>query len=422
MRGAHALAVPKEEAIMNLLKTAIVISALSWAAGVAPAAAQSGKISDGAVRIGVLSDFSGTFSDFSGKGSLTAVQMAVDEMGGKVLGSPIEIISADHQNKADVGSSIAREWYDAKKVDAIFDVTNSAVTLAVMAIAKEKNGIVVIGGSSTTRATTDSCTPNSIQYVYDANSLANVTGKALIDQGGKTWYFITVDFAFGHGLEKVTTDVVNANGGKVLGSVRHPLNTSDFSSFLLRAQSSGADVIALANGGTDTINAIKGANEFGLTKSGKQKVASLLTFITDVHSMGLNTAQGIVLTEAFYWDLNDDTRKWARAFSAKTGRMPTMVQAAMYSATLHYLKAIQKAGTDATADVMKTMKATPVNDIFAQNGKIREDGLHVHDMYLMQVKKPEESKEPWDYYNIRARVPADRAFSPMQPGACAFVK
>lgn len=407
---------------MSFKRITIVISVLSLMASTAPLAAQSGKISDGVVRIGVLSDFSGAFSDFSGNGSLIAIKMAVDEMGGKVLGSPIEIISADHQNKADIGSAIAREWYDEKKVDAIFDVTNSAVTLAVMAIAKEKNRIVVIGGSSTTRATTDSCTPNSIQYVYDANSLANVTGKALIDQGGDTWYFITVDFAFGHGLEKVTTEVVNANGGKVLGSVRHPLNTSDYSSYLLRAQGSGAKVIALANGGSDTINAIKGANEFGITKSGKQKVASLLTFITDVNSMGLETAQGIVLTEAFYWDLNDETRKWSKAFFAKTGRMPSMVQAAMYSAALHYLKAIQKAGTDETGAVMKTMKATPVNDIFAQNGKIREDGLHVHDMYLMQVKKPSESKQPWDYYNVLARVPGDRAFSPMQPGACAFVK
>jgi branched-chain amino acid transport system substrate-binding protein len=316
-----------------------------------------------------------------------------------------------------------RSWASNDKdgVDAILDTTNSAVTLAVMAVAKEKNRIIMIGGSSTTKATTTDCTPNSIQYVYDANALANVTGKALIDQGGDTWFFITVDFAFGHGLEKVTSDVVKANGGKILGAVRHPLNTTDFSSYLLQAQASGAKVIALANGGTDTINAIKSANEFGITTSGKQKVATLLVFISDVHAMGLQQAQGIMLTEAFYWDLNDDTRRWSKAFHAKAGKMPSMVQAGMYSATLHYLKAIQKAGSDEAHAVMTEMKAAPVKDVFVKNGRIRADGLHVHDMYLMQVKKPSESRYPWDYYNVQAVVPADRAFSPMRPGACAFV-
>jgi branched-chain amino acid transport system substrate-binding protein len=385
------------------------------------ASSQSAKISDGVVKIGVLTDLSGVYSDFSGTGSVVATQMAIDDFGGKVLGMPIEMISADHQNKADIGANIAREWYESGKVDAILDTTNSAVTLAVVGVTKEKNKIVMIGGSSTTRVTTSDCTPNSIQYIYDANSLANVTGKALIKEGGQTWYFITVDFAFGHGLEKITSDVVKAAGGQVLGAVRHPLNTGDFSSYLLQAQNSGAQIIALANAGTDTINAIKAANEFGITRSGKQKVATLLVFVSDVHSMSLKQAQNTVLTETFYWDLNDETRAWSKRFFEKTKKMPTMVQAGMYSATTHYLKAIQATGTDATIEVMDKMKATPINDFFVKNGRIRPDGLHVHEMHLFQVKKPEESKYPWDYYKHLATVPADQAFSPMDTAACPFL-
>ena len=383
----------------------------------------SGKeISDGVVKIGVLTDMSGTFSDFSGAGSVSAIRMAVQDFGGKVLGRPIEVIYADHQNKPDVGASIAREWYDTSKVDAIFDISNSGVALSVMGITRDKNKIVVLGGVSTTRATTDSCTPNSIQYVYDANALSNVVAKALLRQGADTWYFITVDFAFCHGLEKTTADVVKAGGGQVLGAVRHPLNTSDFSSYILRAQGSGAKVIALANGGSDTVNAIKTASEFGITTGGKQRIASLLTFITDVHSMGLSQAQGILLTEAFYWDSNEQSRQWARRYFEANKRMPSMVQAAMYSSVTHYLKSVQTAGTDATATVMANMKSTPVNDFFTKNGRIRADGLHVHDMYLMEVKKPSEAKYPWDYYNVRALIPADQAFSPMVAGACATVR
>jgi branched-chain amino acid transport system substrate-binding protein len=385
------------------------------------ASAQSAKISDGVVKIGVLTDLSGVYSDFSGNGSIVATQMAIDDFGGKVLGAPIELVSADHQNKADIGANIARQWYESGKVDVILDTTNSAVTLAVVGVTKEKNKIVIIGGSSTTRVTTSDCTPNSIQYIYDANALANVTGKALIKAGGKTWYFITVDFAFGHGLEKITSDVVKAAGGNVLGAVRHPLNTGDFSSYLLQAQNSGAQIIALANGGTDTINAIKAANEFGIMRSGKQKVASLLVFISDVHSMGLRQAQNIVLTETFYWDLNEETRAWSKRFFEKTKKMPSMVQAGMYSATMHYLKAIESAGTDATQQVMAKMKETRVNDFFVKNGEIRADGLHVHEMHLFQVKKPEESKYPWDYYKHLATVSADDAFSPMDTAACPFL-
>ncbi|MGE3993058.1 ABC transporter substrate-binding protein [Pseudorhodoplanes sp.] len=398
----------------------VAICAIASSAA-ATANAQSDKVSDGFVKIGVLTDLSGVYSDFSGTGSVVATQMAIDDFGGKVLGMPIQIVSADHQNKADIGANIAREWYESGKVDAILDTTNSAVTLAVVGITKEKNKIVMIGGSSTTRVTTSDCSPNSVQYIYDANSLANVTGKALIQQGGKTWYFITVDFAFGHGLEKITSDVVKAANGQVLGAVRHPLNTGDFSSYLLQAQNSGAQVIALANAGTDTINAIKAANEFGIMRSGKQKVASLLVFISDVHSMGLRQAQNIVLTETFYWDLNDETRAWSKRFFEKTKKMPTMVQAGMYSAAMHYLKSIQAAGTDATEPVMNKMKSTPINDFFVKNGRIRPDGLHVHEMHLFQVKTPQESKAPWDYYKHLATIPPDQAFSPMDTAACPFL-
>lgn len=384
-----------------------------------PMASQAGDYSNDAVKLGVLTDMTGVYSDFSGIGSVTAVRMAVEDFGGKVNGRPVSVIYADHLNKTDTGSAIARQWYDEENIDAIFDTSNSAVTLAVMKLTEEKNRIVMIGGSSTIKITTDSCTPNSVQYVYDANSLSNVTGKALVDSGKKSWFFITVDFAFGHGLEKTTSRVVEEAGGKVVGAVRHPLNTTDFSSYILQAQASNAQIIALANGGTDTVNAIKTANEFHVAP--RQSVASLLAFINDVHSMGLAQAQDLILTEAFYWDLNDETRAWSKRFFDKTGKMPSMVHAGMYSAALHYLNAIKAADTDAAAEVMKTMKATPVNDFFVKNGHIREDGLHVHDMYLFQVKKPSESKYPWDFYKTLATVPGDKAFSPMTPGACKFV-
>lgn len=385
-----------------------------------PAMAQPAAMSDNVVTLGVLSDMSGVYADFSGMGSTTAVQMAVEDFGGTVNGVPIKVIHADHLNKADVGTTIVREWYDRDKVDAVLDASNSAVSLAVAGLTREKDRILIVGGSSTVRLTTDQCSPNTIQYIYDANALSNVTAKALIDQGKKKWFFLTVDFAFGHGLEKTTSEVVKAAGGTVIGSVRHPLNTSDFSSYILQAQNSNADIIALANGGSDTVNAIKTASEFGV--SGKQSVASLLTFITDVHSMGLKQAHGIVLTDAFYWDLNDETRAWSKRFFERVKKMPTMVQAGMYSAAMHYLNAIKATKTDKASTVMAAMKATPVNDFFSKNGVIRPDGLHVRDMYLMQVKAPSESKYDWDYYRVLAKVPADKAFSPVVPGACSFLK
>ncbi len=404
---------------MKSLKSFLIaVSSLALISG--PAAADQSAMSDNAVVLGVLSDMSGVYADFSGMGSTTAVQMAVEDFGGTVNGVPIKVLHADHLNKADVGTAIVREWYDRDKVDAVLDASNSAVSLAVAGLTRDKDRILMIGGSSTTRLTTDSCSPNTIQYIYDANALSNVTAKALVESGKKKWFFLTVDFAFGHGLEKTTSEVVKAAGGTVIGSVRHPLNTPDFSSYILQAQNSGADIIGLANGGSDTVNAIKTASEFGVSK--KQSVASLLTFITDVHSMGLKQAQGIVLTTAFYWDMNDETRAWAKRFFERHKRMPTMVQAGMYSATMHYLNAIKATKTDKASTVMAKMKETPVNDFFSKNGKIRADGLHVRDMYLMQVKDQADSKYDWDYYRVLAKVPADKAFSPMVPGACSFIK
>ncbi|MFG1358080.1 ABC transporter substrate-binding protein [Xanthobacter tagetidis DSM 11602] len=374
------------------------------------------------VKLGVLTDMSGPYSDYAGNGSFTAVKMAVEDFGGKIGDTPVEVVVADHQNKSDVGVSIARSWYDVDKVDAIFDISNSAVALAVMGVTKEKDKAVLLGGVSTPKVTTDSCTPNSVQYIYDANVLSNVVGKAIVRDGGDTWFFLTVDFAFGHGLEKTTADVVKASGGKILGSVRFPLNTPDFSSFLLQAQASNAKIIALASAGADTTNAIKGATEFGISGSGKQRVATLLTFITDVHSMGLNQAKNLLLTTAFYWDADDATRAFAKRFHERMGKMPTMVQAGMYSAALHYLKSAAKAQTDAGSKVVAQMKADPIDDFFSRGGRIRPDGLHEHEMQLMRVKTPAESKAPWDYYALLSKVAAADAFSPMVPGACAALR
>ena len=387
---------------------------------VGAASAQQGKVSDGVVKIGVLTDMSGLYSDLGGKGSAIAAQMAVDDFGGKVLGAPIQVISADHQNKADLGASKAREWYEAEKVDMITDLLNSGVGIAAAKVAEQQKKIAINVGAASTRLTNEDCTPYTVHYAYDTYALANGTGKAIVKQGGDSWFFLTADYAFGHSLEKDTADVVKANGGKVLGQVRHPLNASDFSSFLLQAQSSKAKIVGLANAGGDTINSIKAANEFGLTKN--QSLAGLLVFITDVHSLGLQTAQGMLLTEGFYWDLNDETRKFGKRFFDKAKKMPSMIHAGVYSATLSYLKAVQAAGTDDADAVMAKLKATPINDVFAKNGKIRVDGRMVHDMYLLQVKKPSESKYPWDYYTVKATIPADEAFQPLAKSTCRLVK
>ncbi|MDQ3195811.1 MAG: ABC transporter substrate-binding protein, partial [Pseudomonadota bacterium] len=394
------------------------------AGGPATAAAPSGepgKVSGGVVKIGVLTDLSGLYSDLAGSGAVLATQMAIDDF--KAQAKPdfkIEMVSADHQNKGDISANKAREWFDTQAVDVITELVTTSTALAVMKVAKEKNKITLVSGAASTAITNEECTDTNVHWTYDTYSLANGTGKAVVKQGGDTWYFLTADYKFGHSLEADTTAVVKANGGKVLGAVRHPFPGTDFSSFLLQAQASGAKVIGLANAGTDTTNSIKQAAEFGITP--KATLAGLLMFISDVHALGLKATQGMYLTTGFYWDFDDDTRAWSKRFFDKHKRMPTMVQAGQYSAVMHYLKAVKAAGSDETSAVMKAMKATPIADFFAKNGKIREDGRMVHDMYLAQVKKPEESKQPWDYYNIRQVIPADQAFQPLSESRCPLVK
>jgi branched-chain amino acid transport system substrate-binding protein len=379
------------------------------------------KISDGVVKIGLIEDMSSIYADITGIGAVTAAKMAVEDFGGKVLSMPIEVVSADHQNKADISSATAREWFDNQHVDALMDVAASATALAAVDVAKAKNKIVILNGPGAARITNEACTPISIHYTYDNYALAHGTGGAMVKAGYDTWFFIAADYAFGHDLEAVTTNVIKANGGQVLGSVRVPINTADFSSALLQAQSSKAKVVGLANAGADTQNSIKQAAEFGIVRGG-QKMAGLLVFINDINSLGLEVAQGMLLTTAFYWDRNDESRAWAQRYFQRMNRMPNMAQAGIYSATTHYLKAVAAAGTDATQPVMEKMRATPVNDFFVKNGTIREDGRMVHDMYLYEVKKPAESKGAWDYYKPVAEIPADQAFLPLAESKCPLVK
>jgi len=384
------------------------------------AALAQGKISGDVVKVGVLTDMSGLYSDIGGQGSVLAAQMAVDDFGGKVKGKKVEVVGADHQNKADVASSKVRQWIDRDGVDMVTDALNSAVALATAKVVAEKKRILIDTGAASTRLTNEECTPYTIHHTYDTFALANGTGKAVVKQGGDTWYFLTADYAFGHSLEKDTADVVKASGGKVLGAVRHPLSASDFSSFLLQAQASRAKIVGLANAGGDTINSIKGANEFGLTKN--QTLAGLLVFITDIHSLGLNATQGMYVTEGWYWDLNDDTRKWSQRFFAKMKKMPSSNQAGVYSAVTMFLKAVDATGTDDADAVMAWLRKNPQSDMFGKNMRLREDGRLVHDMYLFQVKKPAESKKPWDYYHVRQTIPGDQAFQPLSASKCALVK
>jgi branched-chain amino acid transport system substrate-binding protein len=402
------------------LITAAIAAVL--AGGASFAMAQQGKLSGDAVKIGVLTDMSGLYADYGGPGAVAAARLAVQDFGGKMFGKDIVVVSADHQNKPDIAKNVAQQWFDRDGVDISVENLNSAVALTVQALAKEKNKITITTGAATARLTNEDCAPaNGIHYLMDTIALSNVVGKAIVKDGGDSWYFLTADYAFGHSLEKDTGDVVKSAGGKVLGSVRHPLGTSDFSSFLLQAQTSGAKVVGLANAGGDTVNSIKAAAEFGITR--KQSLAALLMLLTDVHAIGLNTAQGLYLTEGWYWDLNPETRAWADKFSkVMNGRKPNSNHASVYSATLHYLKAVQAAGTDDTAAVMAKMKEMPINDMFAKAGKIREDGRMVHDMYLFQVKKPSESKGAWDYYNLKGTVKGDEAFQPLAQSRCAAIK
>ncbi|MGL4262186.1 MAG: ABC transporter substrate-binding protein [Afipia sp.] len=400
-----------------------VAMTLAASIGLASSAyAQTASISDDVVKIGVMTDMSGQFSHESGEGSVTAVKMAVEDFGGKVLGKPIEVIVADHQNRNEVAIAKAREWYDVTKVDLIANLINSSIALAVTNVAQEKNRIAIVNGSGSSRLTNDSCTPNSIHYAYDTYALAQGTGKALIKEGLDSWYFLTADYAFGHALESDTANVVKANGGKVVGSIRYPIDTADHSSFLLQAQASKSKVVAVAGSGTTFINAVKSAKDFGLTDGGKQTIAGLLVWITDIDSMGLSTAQGLLLTNAFYWDRDEETRAFSKRFFAKMKRMPHMGDAGDYSSTMHYLNAIKAAGTDDAKTVMAKMREMPVNDFFAKNGRVREDGRFVHDMYVYEVKKPSESKYAWDYYKLHAVVPGDEAFRPLSDSKCPLIK
>ena len=396
-----------------------LIATLATASIVAPTA--SAQISDGIVRIGVLNDQSGLYADLGGPGSVVAARMAVEDAGGTVLGKPVEVVFADHQNKADIGAAIARQWFDAEKVDMAIGFDNSAVALAVEQLAAEHNRIAIAGAVGSTAFTGKSCTPTEASWIYDSYALTTSLARSVVAEGRDTWFFLTVDYAFGHSLEADATNAVKAAGGRVLGSIRHPLNTADFSSYLLQAQASDAKVVALANGGGDMINAIKQANEFGLTRGG-QTVVSLLVFISDVHSMGLQAAQGLKFVTAFYWDRDEGSRAWSKRFFERHGAMPTMAQASVYSAISHYLRAITAAGTDEARAVMAKMRTIPVDDFYAKNGRIREDGRLVHDMYFGQVKKPSESKSPWDYYSILGIIPGASAFRSLEEGGCPLVR
>ena len=402
-----------------MVKRIAIVLATLLALGPVPALAQ---ISDGVIRIGVLNDQSSLYADLAGQGSVVAARMAVEDFGAEKKGMKVEIVSADHQNKADVGSAIARQWYDVDKVDAIVDVPNSGVALAVNQITRDKGKALLVSGAATADLTGKACSPNTIHWPYYTWALANGTGNAIVKTGGDTWFFITADYAFGHALERDVEAVVLKNGGKVLGKVRHPLNTADFSSFLLQAQSSKAKIVGLANAGGDTTNSIKQAAEFGIVKGG-QSLAGLLVFITDVHGLGLPTAQGLIFTETFYWDQNDKTRAFGKRFAERDkGIHPTMIHAGVYSAVTHYLKAVEALKSDDGTKVIAKMKEMPTDDPLFGKGTVRADGRKIHPAYLVEVKKPAESKAPWDYYKIRATIPADQAFRPLDQGECPLVK
>jgi branched-chain amino acid transport system substrate-binding protein len=395
----------------GMLPAAVAACAVLLAA---PASAQG-------VKIGILNDQSGVYADYGGKYSFEAAKMAIEDFGGSVLGQKIEIITADHQNKPDLATSIARRWYEVEGVDMITELTTSSVALAVQQLSNEKKKIDIVVGAATSRITGDACTPYGFHWAFDTHALAVGTGGALVKAGGDSWFFMTADYAFGYALEKDTSEIVTANGGKVLGSVRIPLNSSDFSSFLLQAQSSKAKIIGLANAGLDTTNSIKQAAEFGIVAGG-QKLAGLLMTLAEVHGLGLQAAQGLVLTEGFYWDQSDKTREFSERFMKRTDRMPNMIQAGTYSATLQYLKAVKAAGTKDSDAVVKKLKELPVDDVFAQGGKVLGNGRMVHDLYLFEVKKPSESKKPWDYYKQLAVVPGDKAFPSAKDSGCPLTK
>jgi branched-chain amino acid transport system substrate-binding protein len=396
------------------------ITAIALAASAALSLPAQAQVSGDTIKIGMITDLSGVYSDVDGNGGAEAVRMAIADMGGTINGKKIAFVVADHQNKPDIAASRAREWFDQQGVDMLIGGTNSGASLAMAKVAREKKKVFIAIGSGTAQLTNEQCSPYTVHYAYDTVALARGTGATMVKQGGKSWYFLTADYAFGQSLEKDTTDVVKANGGSVLGSVRHPLSASDFSSFLLQAQGSKAQVLGLANAGGDFINAVKAANEFGLTK--KMKVAGLLVFINDIHTLGLNTTQGLYLTDGWYWDQNDASRAWAKRYFAKMKKQPSMLQAADYSAATNYLNAVKTLGSDDADKVMAQLKKTRINDMFTKNGEIRPDGRMVYDMYLMQVKTPKESKAAWDYYKVVATIPGAQAYTTKAETKCALWK
>jgi len=395
---------------------------LGIAATVAPSSPSDaqGEISGGVVKLGVLTDETGVFSSLSGEGSIEATRMAVEDFGGKAAGKPIEIIHADHQNKTDIGAAIARRWIDVDSVDVIIDVPNSAIVLAVQQLAKEKNRVLLVSTAGAADLTGKACSPVGVHWTWDTYAFAASSAKSIVQRGGDSWFFLTADFAFGHAMQRDATRFIEAAGGKVVGGVSHPLNTADFASFLLQAQSSRAKVVALANGGTDMTNSIKQAAEFGIPQGG-QRLAALAAFITDVHAVGLAGAQGLLLTTSFYWDRTEESRQWSKRFFARRGVMPTQTQAGVYSAVTHYLKAVDALGSDEAKAVVAKMRDMPIHDFFADRGFIRLDGRMVHDMYLVEVKKPEESRNPWDYYKILQTIPGEEAFRSMDDGGCPLL-
>jgi branched-chain amino acid transport system substrate-binding protein len=396
---------------------AVAVAAAFSAGFTAPASAQ---ISSDVVKIGFITDMSGLYTDIDGQGGAEAIKMAIADVGGAINGKKIELIVADHQNKADIAASKAREWFDQQGVDVLIGGTNSGTNLSMAKVAAEKKKPFISVGAGSSRLTNEDCSPYTVHYAYDTVALARGTGGALVKQGGKDWFFMTADYAFGASLEKDTSDVIKANGGKVMGSVKHPLSASDFSSFLLQAQSSKAKILGLANAGGDMINSVKAANEFGITKS--MKLAGLLVFINDIHSLGLNVTQGMYMTDSWYWDTNDETRKWSKRYFEKMKKMPSSLQAGDYSAALQYLNAVKAVGSDDADKVMAQLKKTKINDVYVKNGVVRPDGRMLHDMYLYEVKKPSESKYPWDYYKVVQTIPGDQAYMTKAESKCSLWK
>ena len=401
---------------MTKLMFGLLVSTALVLAGCTKTEDANEKVTNDTVIIGVLTDMSGLYSDIGGKGSVVAAELALEDLGGEVAGHKLEIVSVDHQNKTDIAAQKVREWIDRQGVDMITDALNSAVAIATSKVVAEKKKIMMNTGAASTKLTNEDCTPYTIHHTYDTYSLANGTGNAVVKQGGDTWFFVTSDYAFGHSLESDTANVVRKAGGTVVGAVRHPLSASDFSSFMLQAQNSKAKIIGLANAGGDTINSIKAANEFGLTKT--QNLAGMLVFITDIHSLGLATTQGMYVTSGWYWDLNDETRAWSKRFYDRMGKMPSMINAGVYSSIMMYTNAVRATGTDDADVVMEWLRNNPQSDMFGTNMTLRKDGRLVHDMYLMQVKKPEESSGAWDYYHVRQTIPAAEAFQPLSESRC----